>query len=80
VDQRDTGEFRDDRRKKERGREKEKKRDSLKIGGLSYCSIFECFVELSFNVAKKKPFQSSSGCQEQKEYGTSVTSNVQSEK
>lgn len=49
------------RREKERER-----RDALKIGGLSYCSIFECFVELSFNVAAKKPFQSSSRCQRNK--------------
>ena len=61
-------------------KEKEKEKETLKIGGLSYCSIFEYFVVLSFNVVTKKPFQSSSGCQEQREYGTSVVSNIKSEK
>lgn len=63
-----------------RRREKERTRDTLKIGGLSYCSIFECFVELSFNAAAKKPFQSSSGYQKQREYRMNVASSVQSEK
>jgi len=61
-------------------KEKEKEKEMLKIGGLSYCSIFEYFVVLSFNVVTKKPFQSSSGYQKQREYGTSVFSNIKNEK
>jgi hypothetical protein len=46
VDQRDTGEFQAGR-KRESEREKEKReRAMLEIGGLFYCSIFECFLSM----------------------------------
>lgn len=73
MDQRDAGEFQDDRRKREKGGGgEEREACALEIGRLSYCSIFESFVELSFDVTAEKPFQSSSGRREQREYGASL--------
>jgi len=48
VDQRNTGEFQAGR-KRERARERGEKREReamLEIGGLFYCSIFECFLSM----------------------------------
>lgn len=59
-------------------RRRERESHALEIGRLLYCSIFECFVVLSFDAAAEKPFQSSSGCREQREYEASVAGNVRS--
>lgn len=56
-------------------RERETKREIiLEIGRLSYCSIFECFVELSFDADGKTFSTFSSGYNEQREYRADVVS------